>query len=64
MSILNILGLVSRLKGMSIDLLIHNFKVFAEKPVLNQLRPAQIKDWSKTWSSVFLGLVWFFSVLR
>ena len=34
--------------GMSISLPIHNFKIFAEKLVLNQLRPVQIKDWSKT----------------
>jgi hypothetical protein len=33
---------------MSIDLPIHDFKIFAEKPVLNQLRLVQIKDWSKT----------------
>ena len=33
---------------MSISLPIHNFKIFAEKPVLNQLRPVQIKDWFKT----------------
>jgi hypothetical protein len=52
---------------MSINLPIHNFKIFAERPVLNQLRLVQIKDWSKTGlrprSSVFFGPVRSFSVL-
>src|SRR5437016_524264 len=39
---------------MLINLLIHSFEILAKKPVLDQLRPVQIKDWSKTAVSVFL----------
>jgi len=55
---------------MLINLPIHNFKILAEKPVLDQLRPLQIKDWSRTGlrlrSSVFLrsGPVFFSSRMK
>ena len=49
---------------MSINLPIHNFKIFAEQPVLNQLRPVQ--TWSKTAVFGFLqsGPVFFGSGMK
>ena len=45
---IDVLGLVLKLRGMLTKLLTHNCKIFAKKPVLNQLKPVQTKTSQKT----------------
>ena len=59
---LNILGLVLKLIVMSINILIHNFKILAQRPVINRLKPIKTETGLKTAKNcgLFCGLVWSF----